>query len=61
MRAGRIMLQEVAMEVENIASAMAHVGVPAHGRAGIYAVNCPEWMITMQVCICLEFEHWVGV
>jgi long-chain acyl-CoA synthetase len=33
-----------------IGSAMAHVGVGPHGRAGVYGANCPEWMISMQAC-----------
>lgn len=33
-----------------IGSAMVKAGVPAHGRAGVYGANCPEWMITMQAC-----------
>ena len=43
-------LQTVAEKVAHVASAMAHVGLEAHGRAGIYSVNCPEWMTTMQAC-----------
>jgi long-chain acyl-CoA synthetase len=33
-----------------IGSAMAAVGVSAHGRAGVYGANCPEWMTAMQAC-----------
>lgn len=33
-----------------IASAMAKVGVPPRGRAGVYGANSPEWMISMQAC-----------
>lgn len=43
------MLQTVGEKVSLIASAMVNVGLAAHGRAGIYAVNCPEWMEVMLV------------
>lgn len=43
----------MADKVERVASAMAHVGVAPHGRAGIYSVNCPEWMEVMQVSFSL--------
>jgi long-chain acyl-CoA synthetase len=31
-----------------VGSAMAYCGLEAHGRAGVYGVNSPEWMIAMQ-------------
>lgn len=33
-----------------VGSAMANVGVPAHGKCGVYGANSPEWMIAMQAC-----------
>ena len=33
-----------------MASALAAIGGNAHTRAGIYSVNCPEWMVAMQAC-----------
>lgn len=32
-----------------IASALAHVGLKAHSRVGVYGMNAPEWMVAMQV------------
>lgn len=42
--------EEAAEHAAAIASAMTQVGVQAHGRAGVYGANCPEWMIAMQAC-----------
>jgi long-chain acyl-CoA synthetase len=33
-----------------IGSAMAQIGVEAHGRAGVYGANSAEWMMAMQAC-----------
>jgi hypothetical protein len=41
--------KEVAEQVAAVGSALAHVGVAALGRTGIYGTNCPEWMIALQV------------
>jgi len=41
---------EVGKRVENVASALAHVGLVAQGRVGVYGPNAPEWMIAMQAC-----------
>lgn len=42
-------VQAVGAQVTAVASAMVHAGLTAHGRAGIYSVNSPEWMTVMQV------------
>lgn len=44
-----ITYEEVGAKVKDIASAIRSVGVKPQQRVGIYAANCPEWMITMQV------------
>jgi len=42
--------KEVAERSADIASAMSHVGVGPHARAGVYGANSPEWMLAMQAC-----------
>lgn len=39
-------------KVQAIASGLAGLGLTAQNRVGVYGVNCPEWMIAMQVSIC---------
>jgi long-chain acyl-CoA synthetase len=41
---------EVNEKVSLIGSAMAAVGLEAHGRVGVYGPNSPEWMMAMQAC-----------
>lgn len=41
---------EVAEMVDQIGSAMAGVGLKAHGRVGVYGANSKEWMMAMQGC-----------
>lgn len=40
---------EANTKIESIASGLAGLGLAKSDRVGIYGVNCPEWMITMQV------------
>lgn len=40
---------EVNEKVQAIASGLAGLGLTKDNRVGVYAVNCPEWMIAMQV------------
>ena len=42
--------QQVSDMVSHIGSAMAHVGLKAHGRVGVYGPNSKEWMMAMQAC-----------
>ncbi|XP_024534363.1 long chain acyl-CoA synthetase 4 [Selaginella moellendorffii] len=42
--------QEVYNQVLYIGSAMRTLGVGPKGRCGIYGINCPAWMITLQAC-----------
>lgn len=36
--------------VGHVASALAAIGVKAGGKAGIYSINCPEFMLVIQAC-----------
>jgi long-chain acyl-CoA synthetase len=45
-----ITYKEAGEKIAAIGSAMAHVGLDAHGRVGVYGANSPEWMLTMQAC-----------
>ena len=40
---------QVHEQVVQVASALKEIGVAGGNRVGIYGVNCPEWMIAMQV------------
>jgi long-chain acyl-CoA synthetase len=40
---------ETGARVAEVASGLAGLGVTAGQRVGVYGVNCPEWMIAMQV------------
>jgi long-chain acyl-CoA synthetase len=42
--------KETADIVASVGSAMAHAGLEAHGRAGVYGANSAEWMMAMQAC-----------
>lgn len=42
--------KEVDEKVTMLGSAMAAVGLEAHGRVGVYGPNSPEWMMAMQGC-----------
>ena len=42
--------QEVQSKVAKVGSAMAHIGIPAHGRAAVFSFNTPEWMMVIQAC-----------
>jgi long-subunit acyl-CoA synthetase (AMP-forming) len=39
----------VAAKVDAIASAIEGLGLGKQSAVGVYGINCPEWMITMQV------------
>ena len=41
--------KEIGEKVDAIAGGIMHLGLQAHGRIGVYGINSPEWMITMQV------------
>jgi long-chain acyl-CoA synthetase len=41
---------DVLARVTAVGTALARAGVGAGGRVGVYGVNAPEWMITMQAC-----------
>jgi long-chain acyl-CoA synthetase len=40
---------ETAERVVEVASGLAALGLTAGNRVGVYGVNCPEWMMAMQV------------
>lgn len=40
---------ETAERVGEVASGLAALGLTAGNRVGVYGVNCPEWMLAMQV------------
>lgn len=42
--------QEVYNMVLKIGSALRSCGVEQGGRCGIYGVNCPEWIVSMEAC-----------
>jgi long-chain acyl-CoA synthetase len=42
--------EQTAAAVGEVASGLAGLGLAAGNRVGVYGVNCPEWMIAMQVC-----------
>ena len=68
-----MVLQEVQGKVKDIASALAAIGIAAQGRAAVFSVNCPEWMMVLQVrvmdailrvsaslhCLLSKEEHFV--
>ncbi|KAK9806148.1 hypothetical protein WJX72_003254 [[Myrmecia] bisecta] len=37
-------------KIKLVASALGAVGVKAHDKVGMYAGNCPEWMLVLQAC-----------
>eukprot|EP00899_Mesostigma_viride_P024273 jgi/Mesvir1/502/Mv11370-RA.1 len=37
-------------QATQVASALRHCKVDPHGRVGVYSINCPEWMVTIQAC-----------
>lgn len=41
--------EETAARVKEVASGLAALGLTAGQRVGVYGVNCPEWMMAMQV------------
>lgn len=41
--------EETAERVKEVASGLAGLGLTAGSRVGVYGVNCPEWMLAMQV------------
>lgn len=43
--------KEIGEKVDAIAGGIMHLGLQAHGRIGVYGINSPEWMITMQVVL----------
>ena len=43
--------KEIGEKVDAIAGGIMHLGHQAHGRIGVYGINSPEWMITMQVVL----------
>jgi long-chain acyl-CoA synthetase len=45
-----ITFAETAERVNEVASGLAGLGLTAGQRVGVYGVNCPEWMLAMQVC-----------
>ncbi|XP_017697272.2 long chain acyl-CoA synthetase 4-like isoform X1 [Phoenix dactylifera] len=42
--------EEVYNTVMKVGASIRHCGVEQGGRCGIYGVNCPEWVITMEAC-----------
>ena len=48
--------KEIGEKVDAIAGGIMHLGHQAHGRIGVYGINSPEWMITMQVVLLLAFN-----
>jgi hypothetical protein len=43
--------------VDAAASGAMSLGLKAHGRVGVYGINCPEWMIAMQVVAGSRLAH----
>lgn len=41
--------EETGARVNEVASGLAALGLTAGQRVGVYGVNCPEWMMAMQV------------
>ena len=44
-------------KVKEVGSALAAVGIGAQGRAAVFSVNCPEWMIVLQVTLILAMNR----
>ena len=42
--------KEVQTKAASFASALKGLGVQKHQRVAVMGVNCPEWMLTIQVC-----------
>lgn len=56
---------EVAAKVDAIASAIEGLGLGKQSAVGVYGINCPEWMITMQACnrmsyVCVPLYDTLG-
>lgn len=43
--------QEVDGKVSALGSALSHSGLLPRAKVGVFGINCPEWMISMQVLI----------
>lgn len=43
--------EETGARVDEVSSGLAALGLQTGQRVGVYGVNCPEWMIAMQVCV----------
>jgi hypothetical protein len=41
---------QVGKKVDDLGSALAGKDLPAKSAVSVYGANCPEWMMTMQVC-----------
>ncbi|XP_068659082.1 long chain acyl-CoA synthetase 1-like isoform X2 [Aristolochia californica] len=57
--------KEVFDEVFNIGSALQAMGAKPGSRVGIYGANCPQWVVSMQVCngyslICVPLYDTLG-
>lgn len=46
---GCMALQEVQAKVIEVSGALASIGINARDRAAVFSVNCPEWMLVLQV------------
>lgn len=42
--------KETQERVKNVASALKAVKAGPHDKVGMYAINCPEWMLVLQAC-----------
>lgn len=42
--------KEVQDKVEAVGSALKALGLSKYDKVGVLGTNCPEWMVTMQVC-----------
>ena len=42
--------KQVSERATKVAGAMIESDTRQHGRCAVFGANCPEWMITMQVC-----------
>ncbi|XP_078444127.1 long chain acyl-CoA synthetase 1-like isoform X2 [Wolffia australiana] len=52
-------------EVLNVGSALAHLGAKPGSRVGIYGINCPQWIVSMEACngyslICIPLYDTLG-
>jgi len=58
--------QQVYDTVIKLGAAMRHVGVNPKGRCGIYGMNCPEWLTSMEACnahsiVCVPLYDTLGL